>query len=120
MRWVNALTACTENAASAIARFEDGDFPVADGMVLETALVECMSQTVAAAFGHRGGGKTGGTDKGMLVAVSNFKIRSRPQVGKDLLIEIRELKRLGPMLLVGGAVSCEGQAVASGELSLYA
>jgi predicted hotdog family 3-hydroxylacyl-ACP dehydratase len=120
MRFIEALTACGENTATAMVRFDAGDFPVADGCVLETALVECVSQTVAAAFGHRGGGKTGGADKGMLVAVSNFKIHSQPAVGRDLRIEIQELKRLGPMLLIGGAVSCEGQAIASGELSLYA
>jgi hypothetical protein len=120
MRWIDALTDCGEGTASATAHFEPGDYPVSDGVVLETALVECVSQAVAAAYGHRGGGKSGGADKGMLVAVSNFKILSPPPVGKDLLIEIRELKRLGPMLLVGGEVSCEGRAVATGELSLYA
>ena len=76
MQWINALTGCTEKTAGATACFKENDFAVVDGLVLETALVECVSQAVGAAFGHRGGGKSGGADKGMLVAVSNFKIAS--------------------------------------------
>jgi hypothetical protein len=33
---------------------------------------------------------------------------------------MRELRRFGPMLLVAGVVSCLGQPIASGELTLYA
>jgi hypothetical protein len=37
-----------------------------------------------------------------------------------LQIEIREQKRLGPMLLIAGTISCDGAIVATGDLSLYA
>jgi predicted hotdog family 3-hydroxylacyl-ACP dehydratase len=123
MQWINALTDCTETTARATACFGENDFAVADGKVLEIALVECVAQTVAAALGQRaqsGAGKSGAAANGMLVAVSNFKIHARPPVGKVLQIEIRETKRLGMMLLVAGTVSCDGQIVAAGELSLYA
>lgn len=124
MRFINALTSCNGTTATATACFEQNDFAVADGKVLESALVECVAQTVAAALGHRaqsgGGGKPGTAPNGMLVAASNFKIASRPSVGKILNIEIRETKRLGPMLMIAGTISCDGQVVASGELSLYA
>jgi hypothetical protein len=56
----------------------------------------------------------------MLVAASNFKIHSRPPAGKILHIEVRETKRLGPMLMIGGKISCAGAVVATGDLSLYA
>ncbi|HEY5041675.1 MAG TPA: hypothetical protein VIK53_06690 [Verrucomicrobiae bacterium] len=124
MRFVNALMRCDEKTATATACFGENDFAVSDGKVLESALVECVAQTVAAALGQRaksGAGKTGGAGaNGMLVAASNFKIRSRPAAGKNLQIEIRETRRLGPMLMVSATISCDGQAVASGELSLYA
>ena len=57
---------------------------------------------------------------GMLVAASNFKIHRRPVAGETLQIDIRETKRLGPMLLIAGTISCGGQTIATGELSLYA
>jgi predicted hotdog family 3-hydroxylacyl-ACP dehydratase len=124
MRWIDALTDCTETAAVATACFSADSFAVANGLVLETALVECVAQTVAAALGQRaqtrGQSDSGIAAKGMLVSVSNFKIQSRPPSGKQLRIEIRELKRLGLMLRVSGEISCDGQTIASGELTLYA
>jgi predicted hotdog family 3-hydroxylacyl-ACP dehydratase len=124
MRFIDALTDCTETTAVATVCFNAGSFAVENGFVLETALVECVAQTVAAAIGHRtkihGQSDSGIAAKGMLVAVSNFKIQSRPSSGKQLRIEIRELKRLGLMLRVSGEIFCDGKSIASGELTLYA
>jgi predicted hotdog family 3-hydroxylacyl-ACP dehydratase len=122
MRWIDELTDCTDTTARATAIFTADHFAVADGAVTETALVECIAQTVAAALGHRAraSGKTGAANNGMLAAVSNFKIHSRPPLDQPLNIEVRELKRLGSMLLIAGTILCDGQAIATGELSLYA
>ena len=122
MLWLDALTDFSDTTATATACFNEGSFSVADGTVLETALVECMAQTVAAALGQRvrASGKTGVANNGVLAAVSNFKILSRPPIGRTITIEIRELKRFGLMLLIAGKISCDGQLIASGELSLYA
>jgi len=121
MRWVDALIDCTDTTASATACFNADHFAVADGKVLETALVECVAQTVAAAMGYRARAK-GEPDaigkSGMLVSVSAFRIISPPPVGKTLEIGVQEIKRFGPMLLVSGRVSCDGQLIASGELTL--
>jgi len=122
MCFIDALTDCTDTTATATACFSADDFAVADGAVLETALVECVAQTVAAALGQRAKnrGQSGSAANGMLVAVTNFQIQLRPPVEKQLHVEIRDLKRLGPMLMISGKISCEGQAIASGELTLYA
>jgi predicted hotdog family 3-hydroxylacyl-ACP dehydratase len=122
MLWIRALTLCTDTETTATANFQEGDFAVADGAVLETALVECIAQTVAAAQGERArrSGKAGATVGGMLAAVTDFRIQAPAPIGKPLEIDVRELKRFGPMLLVSGEVKCEGQLVASGQLSLYA
>ncbi len=122
MRWIGALTDCTNTTAQATVSFTAQHFAVADGAVIETALVECVAQTVAAALGHRSlaGGNVGAANNGMLAAVSNFKILARPPLDKTLSIEVRELKRLGPMLLIAGTIADEGQLIATGELSLYA
>lgn len=122
MRWIDALTECTDTTACATACFRADHFATVDGAVLETALVECMAQTVAAAQGHRAHtrGEAGGATGGMLAAVSNFQIHSRPPAAKPLQIEVREVKRFGPMLMVSGEISCESQRIASGDLTLYA
>jgi len=124
MRFIDALVECTDTTAVATVCFRDDSFAVANGLVMEAALVECVAQTVAAALGQRA--QTNGKSDfavaaaGMLVAVSSFKIQSRPPAGKMLRIEVRELKRLGLMLRVAGEISCDGQIIAAGELTLYA
>lgn len=122
MRWVDDLVDCTETTATVTTRFTPQHFAVSNGAVAETALVECVAQTVAAALGQRmrAGGKSGAANQGMLAAVSNFKIVSPPPLDKTATISVREVKRLGPMLLIAATISCEGQTIATGELSLYA
>lgn len=122
MRWIDALTDCTETTATATTRFTAGHFAVAEGKVSETALVECVAQTVAAALGQRmrAGGQSAAANQGMLAAVSNFKILARVPLDETLTIEVRELKRLGPMLMITSTISCAGRTIATGELSLYA
>lgn len=122
LRWVDELTACTETTATGTARFPAGHFAVADGQIVEAALVECLAQTVAAALGQRmrAGGQTDSANHGMLAAVSNFKILQCPPLDKTLTIEVREAKRLGPMLMITGKISCGAELIATGDLSLYA
>ncbi len=122
MRFIEALIDCTETTASAVASFRAGDFAVCDGAVLEAALVECAAQTIAAALGHRAkaSSKSEPPPNGMLIAVTNFQINSPPPLEKQILIEIRQLKRLDLMLMISAVISCEGQKIASGELTLYA
>ena len=122
MRWVDALIDSTQTTATATTMFTANHFAVADRTVIETALVECMAQTVAAALGQRmrASGKTGAANNGMLAAVSNFKIHSQPPLNLELTIEVREVKRLGPMLMIAGTISCGTRLIATGELSLYA
>jgi hypothetical protein len=129
MRWLDALLEYTDDSAIGIATFDPDHFAVADGTPLESALVECVAQTVAAALGCRamalghapeGGVPSASTSGGMLAAISGFRIVRRPPLGKPLRIETKELKRFGPMLLVLGTISCDGELIASGELTLYA
>ena len=122
MRWIDELAECTETTARATVCFNTDHFAVAGGVVMETALVECVAQTIAAAQGHRAksSGKSGAPSVGMLAAVANFKIHAPPPLGKNLEVEIQEIKKFGPMILVSGVVSCEGQIIAAGELTVYA
>lgn len=122
MRWVDALVECTETTAVATVRLGEDHFALHNGTLLETALVECVAQTVAAALGHRmrASGRPGAANQGMIIGVTNFKIITAPRAGETLTIETREVKRLGPMLLVAATITSAGQSIASGEISLYA
>jgi predicted hotdog family 3-hydroxylacyl-ACP dehydratase len=122
LRFIDTLTACSESAATAEARFGADHFAVTDGVVLDSALVECAAQTVAAAMGQRAKarGLGGVAANGMLVAVTNFKIQAPALAEKTISIEIRDLKRLGLMLMISAILSCEGRGIATGELTVYA
>jgi predicted hotdog family 3-hydroxylacyl-ACP dehydratase len=122
MLFIDALIDCTDTTATATAQFGADHFAAAGGALIETALVECVAQTVAAALRQRAKsrGQSGVPPIGMLIAITNFQIRSSPAINKPLRIQIRDLKRLGPMLMISGSISCEGQPIASGELTLYA
>src|SRR5207247_10444992 len=113
--WIDALARCTGAEATATACFTSDHFPVTDGWVSEVTLIECVSQTVAAAAGHRArsGATSNRLGSGMLVAVSNFRIESSPPLGRTLQNEVREIKRFGLMLLVSGLISFEGRNLAS-------
>ncbi len=120
--WVNELIACTDTTATATARFSNDHFAADNQQLIETALVESMAQTVAAALGQRRRAQGAGevAQHGMLAGISNFKILARPPLNETLTIEVWEVKRLGPMLMVGGRISCGANVIATGELSLYA
>ncbi|MFO1487262.1 MAG: hypothetical protein U1F65_02180 [Verrucomicrobiota bacterium] len=122
MRWIDALVDCTETTAKATVTFSSGHYAVAAGRVLETALVECIAQTIAAAQSQRarGPGGSGRPSVGMLAAVSNFKQHSPAPLDQVLEIEIREVKKFSPMLMVAGRIQCDSQLIAEGELTVYA
>src|ERR1700759_1539984 len=94
MLWIQALTRCTDTEATATAQFDAGDFAVIDGAIAETALVECVAQTVAAAQGYRAQNpaKARKASGGMLAAITDFKIQSLPPLGRPIKIEVREIK----------------------------
>ena len=74
MQWIDALIACTDTTATATVCFTAEHFAVAEGVVPEIALVECMAQTVAAALGQRAHtcGQANRAGKGVLAAVTGF------------------------------------------------
>ncbi|HEY5296425.1 MAG TPA: hypothetical protein VIK59_00715 [Verrucomicrobiae bacterium] len=122
MRFIDALTECTETTAVATAFFPADSFAVAAGLVVENALIECVAQTAAAALGQRAKnrGQSENAGGGMLVAISHFKIQSPPAAQKKLRIEIRELRHLGQIFRIFGEIFCDEKSIASGELTLYA
>ena len=122
MRWLDVLVDCTDTTATGSVRITAEHFAVVDGAMLESALVECAAQTVAAALGERrrASGDSGPAKQGMLAAVSNFQVTARPLIGQTLTIEVREVKRLGPMLMIAARLTCGERLIATGELTLYA
>jgi predicted hotdog family 3-hydroxylacyl-ACP dehydratase len=122
IRWLDSLIECTETDAKATVAFSKDHFAANDGKVSESALVECVAQTVAAALGWRSRQKPAGSKPagGMLAAISNFTFHQRAPLDTPLEIAVHEVRRLGPMVLISGRITAGSQLIAAGELSLYA
>ena len=123
MRMIDTLVAWNDDAARSAVVFDGNHMAVDDGLVTESALVECIAQTVAAMEGARKAacGRLGGTPEtevGMLCGVSDFAIIRRPKAGERFEVSVQVRKRLGPMLLADGEIVCDGHVVASGSLKL--
>ena len=119
--WIDSLTECSEQEAKATVRFSQGHFAVHNGKVAESALVECVAQTVAAAFGWLSRQKAMGAKPGagLLAAVSNFAFHQPVPLDKPLEIAVKQVRRLGPMVRISSRITENGQLIAAGELSLY-
>ena len=119
MLLIDALVECGGGSARAEAALPEGHLAVADGAVLESALVECVAQTAAAMKGFDARGQEGPASIGMLAGAADFEVFRRPPAGRRLTIEVREERRLGALALIYGRVLCDGQTVASGQLRVH-
>ena len=120
-RWIDALVGCTETTAMAIATVTESHFASSDGRLLEIGLLECMAQTAAAAAAWRmlDHPSPSRRDAGMLAAINDFSCAARPPFGAQLVIEIRELKKFGPLLRLAGTVHWNSRLLAHGELTVH-
>jgi len=123
MRMIDALTEWSDDSARGVVVFDENHMAVHDGLVVESALVECIAQTVAAMEGAKRAacenpGGPAGEHVGMLCGVSDFSVVRRPRAGDRLEVRVQVRKRLGPMLLADGQVLCDGLVAAEGSLKL--
>lgn len=126
MRMIDELIEIENETGRARVRFGNDHLGVADGRVMEAALVECMAQTMAAMQGYidRNTEPKNVVDDedpglGMLTGVSNFEVHFRPEADAELIVSVSERKKLGRMHLIAGEIRCNGQLMAEGELKLY-
>lgn len=122
MRLIDELIEVGPGFARARVRFGVDHIAVADGRVIEPALVECAAQTVAGGVGYAALQNPEGEGErklGMLTGVSDFEIHRLPAAESTLLIEVREEKKLGSMRLVSAKITCDGELVAQGQLKVY-
>jgi predicted hotdog family 3-hydroxylacyl-ACP dehydratase len=119
MVMIDELTHCDQTSATAVKTFSKHDYGAAEEGVLEPALIECLAQTMAAAYGliARSAGEAPAI--GMLVGVSNFRFHRRAAIGKILELSTSLLKRLGPLSLIKGSIRQDGVLIAEGELKFF-
>jgi len=90
-----------------------------DGLQWEGALIEGLAQTAAAMNGHaqRSGDQPPG--EGLLVGVRGLVIARRARIGERIRFRVELIKRITPLTLVRGEVTCGDEVIAAGELKFF-
>ena len=100
--------------------FLPDDYSIYKGYVVESILIECIAQTVAAHFGFDALDKEDEFKKpGMLVTVDTFSYFERVKEGAKVDITIKKTNEIGPFCIYFGKITCNKKPVAEGEIKLF-
>ncbi len=119
MIMIDALIKMDTRSVLAEKTFKTDDYGVKNGYVLESALVECMAQTVAAKNGINALNKSSEPEIGMLVGVDNFEFLAPVKTNVILEIYAEKSNQVGPVAIIDGTIRSENELVARGSLKIY-
>jgi predicted hotdog family 3-hydroxylacyl-ACP dehydratase len=99
--------------------FKDSDYGVKNGIVLESALIECMAQSVAIKEGIDAEANNRNPDTGMLVSVDNFDFFSSVPSNTRLEIYAEKTAQIGSCVIINGEIREGEKIVAKGGLKIF-
>jgi predicted hotdog family 3-hydroxylacyl-ACP dehydratase len=96
------------------------DYGCCDGTVLDSILIECLAQTVAAHHGYKTlQGKNQKPTMGMLVSVDAFHFFHPVPEDASISLFIEKTDQIGPYKIMKGEIDIKGKLVASGQIKIY-
>lgn len=119
MLMVDTLLSASETRGRALRTFRKGDYGTEGGFVIESVLIECLAQTVAAIHGLKALAQGGTPAPGMLVGIEDFAFFAPAVVDFELELEVEITRRLGPFCLADGLIRQENRNIAQGCLKFY-
>ena len=90
-----------------------------NGTVLDSILIECLAQTVAAHHGYKSLKKNQKPAMGMLVSVDTFHFFHPVPEDASISIFIEKTDQIGPFSIMKGKIDIKGKLVASGQIKIY-
>ena len=97
--------------------FQNGDYGCKDGVVIDSILIECFAQTVAAHFGYQSlMNQVEKPDIGMLVSVDIFNFYHKVMATSEIEISISITDEIGPFKLIKGEILSKSQIIATGNI----
>ena len=123
MIWVDEITDVTETGGVGVTYVKEGELYLSKGAVRPSVYIELVAQTYAFIQSVRL--KQSGIDKvdrrALLVAVKDFGMTKNKPItaGAELKIEVTRGREIGPVTVVQGKVTCNGETLASGELKVF-
>jgi len=101
-------------------KFQKGNYGCENGFVIDSILIECVAQTVAAHYGYQSlitqDEKPG---IGMLVSVDKFNFYHKVTETSEIEISILKTDEIGAFKLIKGEISLKGQTIATGNIKVF-
>lgn len=89
------------------------------GFLKEPGIIENIAQTAAARAGYYYKSKNEKTPIGFIGALKNIYINFLPEVGKELVTEVKVEGEVMNATLISAEVKCEDRVVAGGEMKIF-
>ena len=100
--------------------FREGDYGCENGLVIDSILIECVAQTVAAHYGYKSLMiKKKNSGIGMLVSVDTFKFYHQVLEKSKIDIFITKTDRIGAFKLFKGDIRMKDKIVATGNIKIF-
>lgn len=88
------------------------------GKISMAGLIENMAQTAAAGAGYAARTAGGEMRRGAIVGIRKFEIAWLPDVGDELLTEVKITDRVADIVVISGRITCRQSVVATGEMKI--
>ena len=92
---------------------------VTDGLFTEAGLMENIAQTAAAKAGYEALEGNEPIKVGYIGAVKNLKILALPQIGDELITEIKIENHIFDVTVISGRVTCNDALLAQCEMKIF-
>ena len=116
---IDTLVQSGEASTSASLVVRADNIFVEEGLFREAGIVEHIAQTAAARSGYEMQLANGPLRTGYIGAVKNLEIFSLPQIGDELVTEIKIENRIFDITMISGKTHSNGKLVASCEMKIF-
>ncbi|MBU8910859.1 MAG: hypothetical protein KOO65_06280 [Desulfobacterales bacterium] len=99
--------------------FQKGAYGCENGLVIDSILIECVAQTVAAHYGYRSLMKKKDASMGMLVSVDKFDFYHPILEKSKIDIVVSKTDRIGAFKLFKGEIRMKDKIMATGNIKVF-
>lgn len=120
MIMIDSYSRIDNNNAISKKMFQKGEYGCENSVVIDSILIECVAQTVAAHFGYQALiNQDESPSTGMLVSVDKFDFYHQIMAPSEIEISISKTDEIGEFKLIKGKISSGSQIVAIGNIKVF-
>jgi predicted hotdog family 3-hydroxylacyl-ACP dehydratase len=120
MVMIDQFTKKSETAGIGEKKFSQGNYGCENGFVLQTILIECVAQTVAAQHGYDQLSKDNPEPAlGMLVTIDHFEFFHPVPENTSITIQVNKTDEIGQFHLIRGEILSGEKQMARGRIKIF-